>query len=102
MEVITVASAKKGSGKTTTALAIATALRAYSNKVLLIDADAQGDLTKHFQRENGYEYWDRTIRQVMLGELTLKEVVNTFDNISSYQYFGGLTSPDIILHKRRY
>jgi chromosome partitioning protein len=82
MEVITVASAKKNSGKTTTALAIATALKDFSSKILLIDADAQGDLTTHFQKENGYEYWDRTIRQVMLGDLSLKEVVETFDNLS--------------------
>lgn len=45
MYVLTVISQKGGSGKTTTALALAAALRAKKKKVLLVDLDSQGNLS---------------------------------------------------------
>ena len=73
METITVTSAKGGVGKTTTAISIATSLKEYGDKVLLIDTDPQSAATKHFP---GGDYdWERTIRQVMLGEANLTDVI---------------------------
>lgn len=50
-KIITVASAKGGVGKTTTTINVASVLAKQGKKVLVIDADSQGDSTHFANRQ---------------------------------------------------
>ena len=63
--VITVATNKGGAGKTTSAAAIADILSRRGNRVLLVDGDPQGNLSKRF----GYMPAVAELRENYLGEL---------------------------------
>ena len=74
MRVFTIHSAKGGVGKSTTALSIASLLAEYGSKTLLFDLDPQAATTKHLATESNYD-WDKTIRQVLLGEVELDDTL---------------------------
>ncbi len=72
-KIFTVVNQKGGVGKTTTVINLATAFCAAQQKTLVIDFDPQGNASTGFgifqsQRQ-------KTIYDVMIGELTMKEVV---------------------------
>lgn len=79
---ITVHSAKGGVGKTTSALSISGLLAELGSRVLLIDLDPQAAATKHLTKDDSEFDWDKTIRQVLLGELNIRDVILTpYENL---------------------
>lgn len=72
IEVITIASRKGGTGKTTTAFNLAFSLTEYDRKVLLIDMDSQANLTSTVGIMEEVNY---TIYDVITGQAELKEVI---------------------------
>jgi len=84
MKVICIHSAKGGVGKTTTALSIASILAEQDANTLMLDLDPQAAATKHLATETSTEYdWDKTIRQVLIGEVPFEEtLIHPWPNLS--------------------
>lgn len=86
-KIITTCSSKGGVGKTSGAISIASILAEHGKKVLLIDVDPQSAATKHLTYEDPDYDWEKTIRQVLLGECNINDVILTpyenFDFIPS-------------------
>lgn len=83
MKIITVASVKGGAGKSTTALSLATVL-SRDSKILILDLDPQGSSSAHLIEETDSEYsFDNTIREVLLGEKELNDIlIHPWVNVS--------------------
>ena len=70
---IAVTNQKGGVGKTTTAINLATCLTEANKKVLIVDADPQGNTTSGLGLEKNS--LDSTIYQLILGEIEIKELI---------------------------
>lgn len=75
MHIISLVNQKGGVAKTTTAVCLGSLLAELGKKVLLVDLDAQGNLTENFGI-NGDEL-DNTIYEVMTQDLDLKDAIHT-------------------------
>jgi chromosome partitioning protein len=84
MKVITVTSVKGGCGKTSSSLALAQVLSQTGSKVLVVDLDPQASSTAHMVVAEDSEYnYDRTIREVLLGEIRLEDIlVHPWENVA--------------------
>lgn len=92
-ETITILSRKGGTGKTTTAQSLAAALRQRKKKVLLIDLDAQSNLTASMNaRPTGYN-----ITHLLENAATPAEVIQRTDNGDIITASRFLTAADLAL-----
>ena len=71
--IIAVANQKGGVGKTTTSINLSAALAEENKKILVIDADPQGNTTSGFGLDKNEI--DRTIYHLMIGECSVTECI---------------------------
>lgn len=84
-KIITIVNKKGGVGKTATAHALGTGISKEGYKTLLIDLDAQRDLTSYFyESKNEMDHIDNTSYELLTGEVEPLETVKstTLDNLN--------------------
>lgn len=80
MKTLTINSAKGGVGKTSLSLGIALILAEHGHRTLLLDLDCQGCATSHLAQDYSDDF---TIRQVLLGEKELRDIlISPNENLS--------------------
>lgn len=77
MKVITILIRKGGSGKTTTATNVASALAKAGKRVLLLDLDSQANATLAL----GIDERDKTIANVLAGRINITDAIQTVNGI---------------------
>lgn len=76
MKIITIASVKGGVGKTATVTFLAQALHSKGLKVLVIDSDANNNLTDYYLRDTPVEEIEvRNLYHLITGELSAEDVI---------------------------
>ena len=79
MYITSVVSAKGGVAKSTTALSLSYFLGQQGKEVLLIDADPQNAITRHFIEGNSH----KTVKDLLLGDSSVYESIQpSFPNVS--------------------
>ncbi len=80
--IIAVANQKGGVGKTTTSINLSASLGGLGKRVLVIDADPQGNTTSGFGIDKNF--LENTIYELILGECTIQDCIirDTINNVS--------------------
>ena len=80
--IIAVANQKGGVGKTTTSINLSASLGGLGKRVLVIDADPQGNTTSGFGIDKNF--LENTIYELILGDCTIQDCIirDTINNVS--------------------
>jgi len=93
MKILTFSNQKGGVGKTTTVQNLGKAFSNLGKRVLLIDLDAQGNLTDSYGIDGGS--LDKTIYNVMKGTIDIKEVILNSQGVDIVPSNLGLSGADL-------